>query len=77
MRYQNYNKKRSKASRIHSGNTITALKYIRKLDEIERKKYGTKNIESSQQTEMVGIDTDRSECEEGESVFEKDRKSNK
>lgn len=38
-------KVRVKAGRLHSGNTITALKFLRKLDkEEEKKKHGTKYI---------------------------------
>jgi len=36
---------RVKAGRLHSGNTITALKFLRKLDKIEKeKRNGTEYI---------------------------------
>lgn len=36
---------RVKAGRLHSGNTITALKFLRKLDKIEKeKRNGTEHI---------------------------------
>jgi hypothetical protein len=50
-------KVRVKAGRLHSGNTITALKFLRKLDkeEEEKKKHGTNGIESKQETVVVSI----------------------
>ena len=38
-------KERVKVGRLHSGNTITALKFLRKLDKIEKeKRNGTEHI---------------------------------
>ena len=50
-------KARVKVGRLHSGNTITALKYLRKLDKLEeeKKKNGANGIESKQASPMVSL----------------------
>lgn len=42
MKVLRFNKSRAKIARMASGNTITALKYLRKLDEQEKEKYNKK-----------------------------------
>ena len=76
MTLPGFNKKRRRVARITSGNTNAALKLLKKLEE-GKNKNGTKNIDSQQKTKMVGIDSSRNECEEGESIFKENWKGHK
>ena len=64
---------RVKAGRLHSGNTITALKFLRKLDkEEEKKKHGTDGIKVEQETTVVSVRDGEGGSVSGEGVIKEE-----
>jgi len=64
-------KERVKVGRLHSGNTITALKFLRKLDKEKEKKNGTNGISKEQTSVMECLCDDKDRSISRESVIKK------
>lgn len=64
-------KVRVKVGRLHSGNTITALKYLRKLDKEENKKNGANGISQEQTSSLVSLRNDKDRGIQGKGFVKK------